>query len=354
MLSKSDRVAAIISLGHDLKLLTEGKAGTDLQEVFRQAVSTANRSNPWFTPQSIHRAVSEWSEVLTAVNVNAWAEAYTLPEADSSIKVGVINAGNIPLVGLHDLLSVVLSGHIYLGKNASDDNVLLPFIAKRLIAHLNPLADRIFFVPTLKEIDAVIATGSNNSARYFEYYFGKYPHIIRMNRNGVGVLDGNESTEELGLLGDDIFTYYGLGCRNISKLYVPSGYNFNKFFESIYQYHELMNFNKYMNNFDYNNSILLLKRVPFLQNGFLIIREDESIPSPISIVHYQFYTALSELEKELMEQSEKIQCISSNLKLKEQKLRKISVAIGKAQSPGLMDYADGIDTMKFLTGLNND
>lgn len=350
-LNLQQRIDLIAALGGEFRNLLAGTAGPEIQEEFRQIVSGANRLNPWFTNQSIHRAFEEWAKVLTPENVKQWASGYTLPEEPTTIRIGVINAGNIPLVGLHDLLSVILAGHVYVGKNASDDTLLLPFISKLLFRNERSLTDRIRFVPALKEMDAVIATGSNNSARYFEYYFGKYPHIIRMNRNGVAILSGNESKDELKALGDDIFTYYGLGCRNISKLYVPRGYSFNHFFESVYDFHDLMNFNKYMNNFDYNNSILLLKQVPFLQNGFLIIREEQAIPSPISIVHYEFYDSLSDLQEQLSHQTDQLQCIATSLSLANMELKKLSVPFGKTQSPALSDYADGVDTLKFLCEL---
>lgn len=351
MTDKTERIRAIKELGTELDKLVRGGAGAELQDEFRSVVAAANKANPWFTPQSIHRALEAWAETLAGGKVDDWASRYNVSESPGSMKVGVINAGNIPFVGLHDLLSVVLSGHTYLGKNASDDQLLLPFAARIMIRKMPVLADRILFVPKMKDMDAVIATGSDNSARYFEYYFGKYPHIIRKNRNGIAILSGNESTEDLTALGDDIFTYYGLGCRNVAKMYVPERYVFDRFFESIYSFHDLMNFNKYMNNFDYNNSVLLLKQEPFLQNGFLIIREDERMASPISIVHYEYYTNREELEKKLSQQTESIQCIATSANLNDPNLRKLSVPFGKTQSPALMDYADGVDTVSFLCDL---
>lgn len=345
------RIEVIAALGAEFRNLLAGSAGPEMQEEFRQIVSDANRLNPWFTHQSTHRALEEWGKVLTLEKVRGWASAYDLSDDPTNIRVGVINAGNIPLVGLHDLLSVVLSGHSYVGKNASDDTLLLPFVSRLLFRNERALTDKIRFVPALKDVDAVIATGSNNSARYFEYYFGKYPNIIRMNRNGVAILSGTESSDELKALGDDIFTYYGLGCRNVSKMYVPRGYSFNHFFESVYDFHDLMNFNKYMNNFDYNNSILLLKQVPFLQNGFLITREEQAIPSPISIVHYEFYDSLQDLQEQLSKQTHQLQCIATSLSLDNKELNKLSVPFGKTQSPALSDYADGVDTVKFLCEL---
>lgn len=323
---------------------------TDLKEVMIKSFQT----NGWFTVKNIVSALSQWACALNEKSLDQWLSKYiSLLPVTTSKRVGVINAGNIPFVGLHDLLSVLNSGHIYFGKNASDDQFLLPWIGKLLVEIEPELHSRINFVERLNTIDAVIATGSDNSSRYFEYYFGKYPHIIRKNRNSVAILTGNESNEELSLLGKDIFQYFGLGCRNVSKMVVPNDYNFNNFFEAIYNENEIMFHTKYMNNFDYNNSVLLLKLVPFLQNGFLIIREEEVIPSPISIVHYERYDDLHSMHQKLVQQKEQLQCVvisEKNNSLPEE-LKPIAVSFGKTQSPALWDYADGVDTMEFLLGL---
>lgn len=323
---------------------------SDLKEVMIRAF----QSNGWFTEKSIISSLTQWADALDENNVEQWLSKYNLNlPLESSKRVGVINAGNIPFVGLHDLLSVLNSGHVYYGKNASNDKYLLPWIANLWIEIEPELKSRIHFIEKLNEIDAVIATGSDNSSRYFDYYFGKYPHIIRKNRNGVAILTGRETNEQLSLLGKDIFQYFGLGCRNVSKMYVPRDYNFNLFFESIYNENELMNHTKYMNNFDYNNSVLLLKLVPFLQNGFLIIREEEVIPSPISIVHYEFYDDINSLQQKLIQQKDQLQCIVVDEKTISftSELKNIVVDFGQTQSPKLWDYADGVDTLKFLSEL---
>lgn len=323
---------------------------TDLKEVMIKSF----QRNGWFSELNIVHALEQWGHALTEDNLNRWLAPYNdLIPVETPKRIGVINAGNIPFVGLHDLLSVLLSGHLYVGKNATDDPFLLPWIAKLLIDIEPELQNRIEFVMKLENIDAVIATGSNNSSRYFEYYFGKYPHIIRKNRNGVAILTGFETKEELGALGKDIFRYFGLGCRNVSKLYVPKNYVFDPFFEGIYNENPIMNHTKYMNNFDYNNSVLLLKLVPFLQNGFLIIREEEAIPSPISIVHYERYDDVEQLQQKLASQTDALQCIACNesyFKLNPE-LKKITVNFGQTQSPQLWDYADGVDTVEFLAGV---
>lgn len=348
-MTKADYELILNSFGQKLKQLATGyRNQPEADTPLKQVIISAFRANPWFTPANILMAMENWAVALDKEKVEQWLASYTI-QVNRPKTIGVINAGNIPFVGLHDLLSVVVSGHTYLGKNASDDNTLLPFAAS-LITEIAPsLKPSIRFTEQMKGMDAVIATGSNNSARYFEYYFGKYPHIIRRNRNGIAVLTGKESEAELKLLGNDIFTYFGLGCRNVSKLYVPENYSFNTFFESIYDQNEVMNHNKYMNNFDYNNSILLLKQIPFLQNGFLIVMEDERIASPISMLHFEYYSDLKTVEKSLSEKTDQIQCIVSKDKLfTDPLLTKINIPFGTTQKPELWDYADGVDTIMEL------
>jgi len=272
--------------------------------------------------------------------MNRWLQPYEglLKKNHPPKIIGIINAGNIPLVGFHDFLCVILSGNKYLGKNSSDDPYLMPFVTEKLL-HIEPkLEGRISFTERLAGFDAVIATGSNNSARYFEYYFGKYPHIIRMNRNAVAVLKGDETEEDFKNLGRDIFQYFGLGCRNVSKLFIPKNYELKKIFEGIESCSCVSQHNKYMNNHDYNNAVYLLKKINFLDNGFLLLKEDEAIASPISVLYYEFYDDMKSLKQKLETEKEKIQCIAG----------KDFIPFGKAQQPQLWDYADGVDTMNFL------
>jgi len=311
--------------------------------------SQAYLKNNWFTKDAVDQSMVAWADVLEPARIAEWISRYQVPTAFTEKITGVINAGNIPLVGLHDMITVFLCGHIYLGKNSSDDQLLLPYIFS-LMQKINPaVSTRISFTGKLSGFDAVIATGSNQSARYFSSYFGKYPHIIRKNRNGVGVIRGGETKSDLEVLGKDIFQYYGLGCRNISKLYVPADYDFVNFFEAVYSFNEVMQHNKYMNNFDYNNTMFLMKQLPFLQNGFLIIREDKRIPSPISVIHYEKYSDKKQLGIHLDSEENAIQCVVSNenLELKSQ-LKNRMVKFGESQKPALWDYADGVDTMMFL------
>ena len=337
----NERIKAFANLGLQMKVIPE------------EVATAAYQQNTWFTKNNIDNAAKVWAETLTEENIKLWLKRYAAESGDSlkrkgkkGLRIGVINAGNIPFVGLHDFISVLISGNMYVGKNASDDSILLPYISKLLIDIEPKFSKRISFTERLVNPEAVIATGSNNTSRYFEYYFSKYPHIIRKNRNAVAVLSGEENEGELKSLGKDIFQYFGLGCRNVSKLYVPKGYSFNTFFESMLGFAEVMQHNKYMNNFEYNNAILLLKRIPFLQNGFLIIREESRIASPIAVLHYEYYDSINEVEEKLINEKEKIQCVVSSSSLS---INNIPVVRpGETQSPTLWDYADGVDTMEFL------
>jgi len=251
-------------------------------------------------------------------------------------------AGNIPLVGFHDFLSVLITGNKVLAKLSSNDTVLLPFLAKKLIEIEPGFAELIEFTEErLSNFDAVIATGSNNTARYFEYYFGKYPSIIRKNRNSVAILTGNETPEQLDALAEDIFRYFGLGCRNVSKLFLPKDYNFDPFFNAMYGWKEIINNNKYINNYDYNKAVYLMSNIELLDNEFLLLKEDNGFSSPISVVFYQYYESEDELRKYLSENKEHIQAIVSEK----------DIPFGAAQKPQLWDYADGVDTVSFLLNL---
>jgi hypothetical protein len=260
--------------------------------------------------------------------------------------VGLVLAGNIPLVGFHDFISVLLSGHKVAVKTSSNDQHLLPFLAKYMISVQPELEKYITFVAgKLENFDAVIATGSNNTARYFEYYFKDKPSIIRKSRNSVAVLDGNESEEQMIALGEDVFRYFGLGCRNVSKLFIPRNYNFDAFFGGMYPYHRVMKFEKYINNYDYNKAVFLMSNFDLLDNEFLIIKEDSSYASPISSVFYEYYDNLDDIKNKLQEDQEQIQCVVSN------DLIENSVSFGQTQKPKLWDYADNIDTINFLINL---
>jgi hypothetical protein len=334
----NERIKAFSRLGQNLRSFEENA----------EILKSAYHQNNWFTEKNIIEAANTLALTLTEDNINKWVSPYLDNiNSVSSKNIGVINAGNIPFVGLHDFVSVLITGHNYVGKNSSGDSILLPHIAG-LLCEIEPkFKSRINFTERIAGVDAIIATGSNNTARYFEYYFSKYPNIIRKNRNAVAILSGNEKSEQLISLGKDIFQYFGLGCRSVSKLYLPRDYDLKIFFESIYFYSEIMQHNKYMNNFDYNSAVLLLKQIPFLQNGFLIVIEAKSIPSPIAMVHYEYYDTLESLQHELNEAKEQIQCIATSLPLNHVSIPVVN--FGQTQKPMLWDYADGVDTMQFLT-----
>lgn len=309
---------------------------------FIDLIALSQSHNGWFTPEQVYFAINSWAEALTEENLNEWLSKYDFSTVQPKT-VGLILAGNIPLVGFHDFLSVLISGHKVLVKLSSNDQKLLPFLAKYIISVQPELQDSITFVEgKLENFDAVIATGSNNTARYFEYYFKDKPSIIRKNRNSVAILNGNETKEDLTTLGEDIFRYFGLGCRNVSKLFVPRGYDFKEFFEAIYQYGDIIHYEKYANNYDYNKAVFLMSLYKLLDNEFLTLKEDSSYASPISSVFYEFYDDLETVKDRLKKDEEMIQCIVSN------NLIENSIPFGTTQKPKLWDYADNVDTLTFL------
>lgn len=311
-------------------------------EDFENLIQLSQSHNGWYTPENVYFSIQSWATALTEENLDKWLASYNL-EINEPKNVGLILAGNIPLVGFHDFLSVLISGNNVLIKTSSNDQFLLPFLAKYIIAIEPEFSNKITFVEgKLENFDAVIATGSNNTARYFEYYFKDKPSIIRKNRNSVAVLNGKETKEQLIALGEDIFRYFGLGCRNVSKLFVPKGYSFNAFFEAIFEYQDIIHYEKYANNYDYNKAVFLMSNFKLLDNGFLTIKEDSSYASPISSVFYEFYDSIEELQLRLQSESEQIQCIVSN------NLVENSIDFGQTQKPNLWDYADNVDTISFL------
>ncbi|MEC3964654.1 acyl-CoA reductase [Flagellimonas halotolerans] len=319
---------------------------TQVDAEFKEIISKVGHHNGWFTEDNILFSLKQWGDLLTEENLKDWFSHYTFNKTSEPKTVGIVMAGNIPLVGFHDFLCVLLSGNKVLAKLSSNDKVLLPYLSKYLIQQEPSLADRIGFVEgKLENFDAVIATGSNNTGRYFEYYFGNKPNIIRKNRNSVAVLTGNETEEELKSLGEDIFRYYGLGCRNVSKIYVPKEYDFDALFKALYDYNEIIHQHKYANNYDYNKAVYLMSQFKILDNGFLVLKEDKGLSSPISVVFYSYYDDETSLRKELEALEEQIQCVVSS------KSTGNEVKFGETQKPSLNDYADGVDTMEFLLQL---
>ena len=315
-------------------------------EQFNDIFDKAEQQNSWFTRANVIFAFKSWSEALSKNNVEQWLSQYQLPQTTSPKKILIIMAGNLPLVGLHDLLCVLVTGHKAIVKLSSNDCVLLPYLITQMKTFAPEWTEAVTFTDDkVTEYDAVIATGSNNTARYFEYYFGKKPHIIRKNRHSVAVLTGKETPEELFALGKDIFLYYGLGCRSISKLFVPKGYDFNLLFQAIYPYKDIIQEQKYANNYDYNKAVYLMSLFQLLENGFLLLKEDEHYGSPIATLFYEYYTDVASLKEKLTTDAEKIQCVVAHNFTTEE------VAFGETQTPQLWDYADGVDTLNFLLKL---
>ena len=327
------------------KLILLGELFNDAER-FSAIFAQAEQQNSWFTQHNLTFVRTTWATTLSEANIKRWLSAYKLSKPQNVKKILLIMAGNIPLVGFHDLLCVWVSGHKAVVKLSSEDKLLLPFIVEQLRDLIPEWAEAVTFSDEkVTDFDAVIATGSNNTARYFEYYFGKKPHIIRKNRNSVAVLTGKETQEELTALGKDIFQYYGLGCRSVSKLFVPENYSFDAFFQAIYAYRDIINEQKYANNYDYNKAVYLMSLYKLLENGFLILKEDKSYASPIATLFYEYYTDTEALKKQLITDTEQIQCVVAKGLLPDE------IAFGNTQIPQLWEYADNVDTLKFLSNL---
>jgi hypothetical protein len=334
---------------HLLNVFSE--LGLQLAEPNKQLlaiIETEKQYNAWFTADNVLKAVKSIGDMLNRVDLTAWLDKYEIHDGQPK-KVGLILAGNIPLVGFHDVLCVLITGNSALIKASSQDARLIKYVLELLSAIEPIFAERYQFTERLEHFDAVIATGSNNTSRYFEYYFGKVPNIIRKNRSSVAVLTGSESTEQLFRLGHDIFDYFGLGCRNVSKLLAPKGYNFNLFFESIEVYNDIINHHKYNNNYFYNKSIYLVNSDKHLDNNFLLLKEDTRLASPLGVMYFEYYDDLAAVESKLNSDAEHIQCVVSAAPLN---INSQVVDFGGSQAPKLWDYADGVDTMAFLSALS--
>ncbi len=340
-MKRTERLDLLAELGHYLR--------AEPDAALQQTMQRAYADNPWFTEENIRLALRAISQAfLDREKLENWISAYELPDIPHPEKtIGLVMAGNLPLVGFQDWLAVFAAGQRAKVKLSEKDRHLLPFLVQQLgdwsfesWAYTEFLGTS----DTLKNFDAVIATGSNNTARYFEAYFAKYQHIIRRNRNGVAVLNGLEPEDDLHALGRDIFTYFGLGCRNVSKLYLPTGYDFDRLLEALHTYRDIINHNKYKNNFDYNLTLLILNNVPYKNNGCLLLKEDSSLQARIASVHYEFYETPEQLNAELNRRRDEIQCVVGNLKLADWPV----LPFGHSQEPGLTDYPDGVDVMAFL------
>lgn len=307
------------------------------------SIKIATVKNPWFTVKSITNAVLSISDMVEKDMLNAWLNPYTIKEPSSQMNVLIIMAGNIPLVGFHDLLSVIIMGHNPVIKLSSNDNVLMPLIINIFLDLFPSNYNQIKFINDVKgrSFDAVITTGTDNSANYFKYYFKDAKKIIRKNRRSIAVLDGSESSQQIKGLANDIFLYYGLGCRNVSKLYLPCGYDLNILFKSFYSHKHVIEHKKYGNNYDYNKAIFLMGNNKLIENGFILLKEDSSLYSPVAMLYYEYYNDINDVDTFISKNSDKIQCIVS----------KNNIPFGNTQKPKLWDYADGVDTIDFLKQL---
>jgi hypothetical protein len=330
MSNLQEKTAALVQLG--AYMLSGDPA-------WQEAKEHAVQRNQWFTAEHIELATKNIvNGFLQAGPLAEWSADFTLPEAPKT--VGITMAGNIPMVGFHDFLCGYISGHRLRIKYASRDEVLIPFLVRQLAQWDPSVTEQVQRADMLKHCDAYIATGSNNSSRYFEQYFAKYPHIIRRNRTSVAVLDGTESPEELNALADDVFIYFGLGCRNVTQVCVPAGYDFQPLMHALGRYSHLMNHHKYRNNFDFHLAVYLLNLVPYMTNDSVLLVANDIPFASVSVLHYRYYTDKAQLLQELRDSSD-IQCIAG----------KEGVPFGRVQQPGLRDYADGVDVMAFLASL---
>lgn len=334
-MTKKQRIDAFTKLGD--YLLSDATS-------LLQAIESAHNNNPWFTPANIRRALVAIGHNLSSDQLEDWLAPYPF-DGDIDKTVGLVLAGNIPLVGFHDILCVLCAGYHVQIKAATVDPVLTAHLLMKL-QEINPdFAGKIAVTDRLRDFDLVIATGSDNSSRYFTYYFGQKPHIIRKNRNSAAVLDGTESAEDFQLLGNDIFDYFGLGCRSVSKLFVPAGYNPSTFFDGITAFADIINHHKYANNYDYNKSIYLINGNPHFDNGFLLLKPDERSASPLGVLYLEEYESKGQLVERLHELAPQLQCVVGKERLA---ITTPVVGFGESQRPALDDYADSINTLDFL------
>lgn len=334
-----DRIESFSELGKVLRDSLEGKSAS-YSSILDKLINNQQFRNAWFTPGNVTMAIKAIADELTLGNLTKWTSRYpALNSAGHYMKVGIVMAGNIPLAGFHDFLTVLISGHNLTAKTSSKDPDIILFISN-VLCDINPdYKNRITLTDGLiKGFDAVIASGSDNTSRYFEYYFGKYPHIIRKNRNSIAIIDGSETEEELSRLGSDVFSYFGLGCRSVSKIYLPNGYDITRLINSWADFSQMINHDKYANNYDFNKAVFIVNRETFTDAGYLLFKKSSGISSPVAVLYYEFYDSLKSIHAEIEKMKEKIQCI----------VGRNEVQFGRAQWPQLWDYADGTDTLSFL------
>lgn len=336
------QISGLCQLSDDFKkyLDTDPDYFNEQNQEFSELLKKCEIENPWFTPENQRFALQQWAGLLNEENIKNWLSAYQMSK--TSKKVGLILAGNIPMVGFHDVICVILSNHIPVIKMSSKDRLMLPFLLNKW----NEFSEgnvQFEFVDRLENFDAVIATGSNNTARYLEFYFKKHLSIFRKNRTSIAVLKGDESDAELQLLAEDIFRYFGLGCRNVTRILIPEDFKIDRLFENFLNFKEIVNHHKYANNYDYNRAINLLNRDLFWDNNFVMLKEDESLFSPLSVINFTRYKSIGEVQSFIEENKENIQAVVAKPELGLE-----SIPMGEAQNPGLDTYADNVDTMRFL------
>ncbi|WP_421889678.1 acyl-CoA reductase [Marinoscillum sp.] len=329
----SERIEAFSILGDKIRAISNDS----LEEYARRA----QLHNQWFTKENLSRAFEGIAFMLEKDKLQQWLEPYEPLSPEVPKITGIIMAGNIPMVGFHDLLSVLITGQFAAIKTSSQDTYLVQLLIDWLLEIEPRFKKNLEVRDRLTAIDALIATGSDNTARYFEYYFRNHPRVIRKNRTSVAILDGSETETQLQALGKDIFWYFGLGCRNVSKIFVPKNYDPKAFFEANEELNYLADHNKYRNNYDYHKSILLVNGVKHLDNGFLLWQPSEELVSPISVLYVEEYEGNEALKAKLEANADKLQCIVGNG----------HTPFGQAQTPEVWDYADGVDTVAFLKGL---
>jgi hypothetical protein len=338
-----NRIDAFAELGEVLRNSLSGQENNK-NSVLTEMISSQHLINPWFTPENVTASLKAIAGELTTEKLVQWTNAYPQLQTEASpVTAGIIMAGNIPLVGFHDFLSVLISGNNLVAKTSSRDSELIVKISDILCTIEPGFRERIEFTEGhLKNFDVVIATGSNNSSRYFEQYFGSYPNIIRKNRNSIAIIEGNETNTELRSLGTDIFLYFGLGCRNVSKIFIPGGYDLKSLVSNWEPFADVIRHMKYANNYDFSKAVYLVNKESFIDTGYLLLKEEKGLSSPVAVLYYEHYTSVSALQKETEFLKDKIQCVVGHNQ----------VPFGKAQSPHLWDYSDGTDTIEFLSKKN--
>jgi hypothetical protein len=347
----TERLDTLVEAGSRLTaLLNDYKQSGTGDNFLRNVLHQAEVENAWFTETNVVYVLENIAADLEKTNLEQWLSNYPgIENIKGGKKVGIIMAGNIPLVSWRDMLGVLITGNHIIGKLSAKDKILVRFITDHIMK-INPEFSQLIGIEEggLKNFDAVIATGSNNSARYFDYYFGKYPGIIRKNKNSVAVISEDEKEENLKLLADDVFLFFGLGCRNVSKIYVPRDFDFAMLFKAFEKYSHLINHNKYSNNYIYNRAIYLVNKLAYLDNGFLLLKEDEAISSPVGVLYYEHYNDFEDMEEKIFINRNSIQCIVSEY----EHVNK-TIKFGRSQKPELCDYSDNVDILRFLINLHN-